>query len=382
MTRKIRFMRNILVLFTITLIISACGEKKEETTTSILRPVKYAAITKSGAGEMHTFSGVAQAEKEAKLSFRVAGTVRTMNVKLGDRVRQGQLIATLDPSDYSIQAEQASASQKGSEANLKSAETSLIIAKANYQRIEKLYENNSVPLSEFEQAKSNYETAQSQFEAAQTQVLSSQKQTQSARNQVNYTRLVAPFNGVITAINTEANELVASGNPVAFLSTISKPEISVGIPENLIARIKKGQKVGIKFSALLNQSFKGTVQEVSFAAGNAPTYPAIIRIDNPSKEIRPGMATSVTFNLGEEGGTEFLVTPIKAIGDGTDGNFAFVLQATDDNGTYQVKKQSVQIGDLLPGGFEVKAGLNEGDLVATAGIKSLLDGMQVTLLEE
>ena len=375
-------MKNIVLPFAVTLILVACGETKEESTTTILRPVKYAAITKSGGNEMHTFSGVAQAEKEANLSFRVAGTVRTMNVKLGDRVRKGQLIATLDPIDYSIQAEQASASQKGSEANLKSAETSLIIARANYQRIEKLYENNSVPLSEFEQAKSNYETAQSQYEAAQTQVLSSQKQTQSARNQVNYTRLTAPFNGVITAVNIEANELVGSGSPVAVLSTINKPEINVGIPENLIARIKRGQKVEIKFSALNSQNFNGTVQEVSFAAGNAPTYPAIIRIDNPSDEIRPGMATSVTFNLGAEGNADFLVSPIKAIGDGTEGNFAFVLKETDNSGTYQVKKQLVKIGSLLPNGFEVKDGLKEGDLVATAGIKSLLDGMQVTLLEE
>ncbi|MEL6277086.1 MAG: efflux RND transporter periplasmic adaptor subunit, partial [Bacteroidota bacterium] len=328
-----------------------------------------------------TFPGVAQAEKEANLSFRVSGTVRNLNIKLGDRVRKGQLIASLDPIDYSIQADQATASEKGAEANLQSAETTLINARANYQRIEKLYENNSVALSEFEQAKSSYESAQSQYEAAKTQVTSAEKQTQSARNQVNYTRLTAPFSGIITAVNIEANELVGSGSPIAILSSISKPEINVGIPENLISRIKKGQKADISFSVLPNQSFKGTVQEVSFAAGNAPTYPAIIRIDNASAEIRPGMAANVRFDLGDPGAEKKLVSPVKAIGSGADGNYAFVLETTQE-GSYKVNKRSVKVGDLLPDGFIVLDGLQEGDLVATAGIKSLLDGMEVTLLEE
>lgn len=374
-------MKNLPILFLPLLLLISCNSETVEAPPPSLRPVKYAPITKSGGEDVHIFSGVAQAEKEAKLSFRVSGTVRNLSVKLGDRVRRGQLIASLDPIDYSIQAEQATASEKGSEANLQSAENSLIIARANYQRIEKLYENNSIPLSEYEQAKSNYETAQSQYEAAKTQVTSAQKQSQAARNQVNYTRLTAPFSGIITAVNIEANELVGSGNPIAILSSVSKPEINVGIPENLISRIQKGQKVAVSFSVLTGESFMGTVQEVSFAAGNAPTYPAIIRIDNASQEIRPGMAANVRFDLGESNAEPKIVSPVKAIGSGVDGNFAYVLEAVDA-GTYKANKRSVEVGALLPDGFVVLAGLQEGDLVATAGLKSLLDGMEVTLLEE
>lgn len=363
------------------LLLVSCAKEQQEVMVESLRPVKYKEVTRSGGKHVYTFSGVAQSDKEANLSFRVAGTVRTMNVKLGERVKKGQLIATLDPSDYSIQADQASASEKGSEANLKSAETQLIITRSNFQRIEKLYENNSVPLTEFEQAKSNYETAQSSVDAAKTQVTSASKQTESARNQVNYTRLTAPFSGVITMLIVEANELVGSGSPVAALSSEKKPEVNVGIPENLISKIKKDQPVTIHFSVLEGEPLKGSVYEVSYAAGSSPTYPAIIRIDNPSEEIRPGMAAAVTFNLGGEEGKNLLVSPVQAIGEDGQGNFAFVLQKADSTG-YIVKKRAVQIGELLPEGFEIKSGLKEGEMVATAGLRSLLDGMKVRLMEE
>ncbi|MEO0339233.1 MAG: efflux RND transporter periplasmic adaptor subunit, partial [Bacteroidota bacterium] len=314
-------MKNYLSILATIFILTACGGGGEEVAQqAVYRPVKYAKVTNSSAHTVRSFTGIAQSEKEAKLSFRVAGTVRSLNVKLGDRVRQGQVIATIDPSDYSIQADQAVASQKGAEANLKSSENQLIIARSNYQRIEKLYENNSVPLSEFEQAKSNFETAQSQYEAAQTQVTSAEKQSQSARNQVKYTQLVAPFSGIISMVMIEANEIVGSGSPIATLSAITKPEVNVGIPENLIAQIKKGQKVNIRFSVLPNASYQGTVQEVSYAAGNSPTYPVIIGIDNPNETIRPGMAATVSFDLDGGNTPDALVCPVKAVGSDEKGN--------------------------------------------------------------
>ncbi len=374
---------NRLLLLLLLASLSACGggEYMDANSEPSLRPVRYQKIGLAQDGSQHTYTGVAQADQLSRLSFRVAGTIRSIDVKLGQRVRRGQLIATIDPSDYSIQADQAFASEKGAEANLQSAETQLINARSTYLRIERLYENNSVPLSDFEQAKSAYESAQSSYEAAQTQVTSAQKQSQSARNQVGYTRLTAPFDGVITGINVEVNEITGSGSPIAEISSEARPEVRVGIPENYISNIKNGQKVGIRFSVLEGQEFMGQVVEVSYAAGNSPTYPAIIRIDNPSDEIRPGMAATVSFSSTDEGeGENAIICPVKALASDMNGTYVFVLEkgATE---AYTVKRQSVEVGELLPQGFAIKGGLEQEQLVATAGLKSLLDGMQVRLME-
>lgn len=363
------------------LLLTACsGSETAVTTEAVIRPVRYQTIGYSQGAGQHTYSGVAQADQLSKLSFRVGGTIRTLNVKLGDRVRKGQLIATIDPIDYSIQAEQANASAKGAVANLQAAETQLINARSTYQRIEKLYENNSVPLNDFEQAKSAYEGAQASYDAAQTQVTSAEKQSQSARNQVSYTRLLAPFSGIITAVNTEVNELVGSGTPVAELSSASKPEVRIGIPENYIANIKRGEAVDIQFSVLPREVFTGKVSEISFATGGSPTYPAIVAIDNPSSAIRPGMAANVTFKTKMEGQAG-LVCPVKALGKDTESTFVYVLEKGAED-AYTARRKTIEVGELLADGFVVKSGLTEGQLVATAGLKSLLDGMSVRLITE
>jgi multidrug efflux system membrane fusion protein len=400
-------MKNTFILLTFFFLLSSCTEKKEEV-KELIRPVRYAEVSQSGGEKTYTFSGVAQSSEETNLSFRVAGNVRTLNVKLGDRVKKGQLIATIDPSDYSIQVDQAVASEKGTEANVKSseaqvssseaqvknAEMQLITARSSFQRIENLYENNSIPLSEYEQAKANFESAETQYEAAKfslsaskagydaakTQVTSASKQTQSARNQVSYTKLVAPFNGVITAVNVEANELVAAGTSIAVLSSERKPEITVGVPEVFINKIKKGQKVSIDFSVLEGKPFNGTVEEMAYAAGNSPTYPIIIRIGNPTKDIHPGMAANVTFQFGNaKAKSNALVIPVKSVGENDKGNFVFLIDESD--GKTVVKKQIITVGKLTSEGFEIKEGLSAGQKIAVAGLQTLLEGQEVKLLQ-
>ena len=372
---RVLFMLFMAVLF-------SCGEQEKPPVKQSIRPVRYGKIIKTGSAASNTFSGIAQSSKEANLSFKVAGTINSLKVKVGDRIRRGQVIASLDAIDYSIEYDRAVAQLKNAETQIKSAETQRVTTKSSFDRIEKLYENNSVPLSEYEQARASYEAAESQYEAAQAQMTASTKQVQAAKNQVSYARLTAPFNGIITQLNAEENELVGSGSPVAILSADGEPEVQVGIPEAYIGQIKRGQKVDIQFSILPQQQFKGTISEVAFSSSEASTYPVIVQIAKPSADIRPGMAAKVTFDLQQkkvDSKGPVLIAPAKSIGEGPDGNFAFLLQKSGE--LFTVKKTIVQVGDLLPSGFEVKSGLTEGDLVATAGLKSLAEGMQVKLLE-
>jgi len=367
-------------LFFLLLFLSCDAEEKPVLKESI-RPVRYAKVIKTNTLASNTFSGLSQSSKEAKLSFKVAGTLNSLKVKVGDQVRRGQVIASLDAIDYSIDYDRAVAQLKNAETQVKAAQTQRVSTKSAYERVEKLYENNSIPLSEYEQAKASYDAAESQYEAAQAQATASKKQVEAARNQVSYARLTAPYNGIITEITVEENELVASGNAVAVLSAEGEPEVRVGIPEAFISKIRKGQKVDIEFSIISDQVFKGTVSEVAFSSNEASTYPVIVKIDQPNDEMRPGMAANVTFSQGavSKNQPQLLFAPAKAIGEGTSGNFAYVLEKSGEH--YKVKKVAVEIGQLLQEGFEIKNGLKEGEMIATAGLNALLDGMTVKLLE-
>jgi len=367
-----------ILIISILFLFTAC-EKAAPKVEKKIRPVRYGKIIKSGAATTNTFAGTSQSSNVANLSFKVAGSINSFDLKIGDKVRKGQTIARIDATDYTVTYDQSLANLKKAESQINSAQSNEITAKSNYERVEKLYENNSVPLSEYEQAKATYESAQSAYEATLAQVTAAQKQSQAANNQVRYAKLVAPFTGVITAVFVAENEIVSPGKPLVTLSAEGKPEVAVNVPESIIDQIKRKQKVDIAFSAIPDKTFKGTITEVGYSSGAASTYPVTIQVDKPSSRMRPGMATNVMFSQAVvKANASKLVAPTAAIGQVGKSTYAFVLEK--DSSNYKVKKTTVEIGDILPDGFVVKNGLKEGQLVATAGLRSLLDGMEVKLM--
>ncbi len=387
-------MRLTLVCLTVLIFISC--NKQEEETVSKIRPVKHAKASLSDGSEYNTFSGVVKAERETALSFKVGGTLSSLRINLGDEVRKGQLIATIDATDYQIQEQQAQSQKEGStanlqsaEANAKAAETQLINAQSTYDRIEKLYANNSVSLSEYQQAKAgldaakaSYDAANSQVKAAETQVSASSQQVQAANNQSAYTKLVSPISGVITAIGADENEVVGSGRMIATVSSIGRPEVEVGVPELFINKIEKGQKVTITMPSLPQQVLEGSVYKVAYSAGSAPTYPVYAKLYGGAKDVRPGMAANVRFEISKNASSiESVIAPVEAVGKDGDGNFVFVLKPSEDE-IYVSEQRRVEVGGLFPGGFEIKSGLMKDEIVATAGLKTLFDGTKVRLLNE
>jgi len=266
------------------LLFCMCSPKEEKDTVRI-RPVKHITLSKTSVSHQHTFTGTAQSKEQANLSFRVAGTVNKINVKVGDLVKRGQLIASLEPTDYQVSLQQAQAQERGAEASeessetqIKSAEANFIASKSAYQRVTKLYENNSVSLSEFEQSKANFEAALAQFDAAKSQYEAAKFSTNAskgsvnaAQNQVKYTRITAPFSGVISQQLIEENELVNSGTPVVTISSLGKPEVTVGVPEILISEVEKGMIAQVAFSTIPDKTFDARVIEVGFSPGSGST---------------------------------------------------------------------------------------------------------------
>ena len=374
-----------LLYFGLLLLLTACGGSEEEVAVETpVRAIRAASVTVDDGTSSQVFNGVAEAAGRTPLSFRVAGTVRSLPVNLGQRVRRGQLIATLDPADLQVQQSQATAQRQASQAQLESAQTQLIAARAAYDRTSRLYENNSVSLSQFEQVRSEFQSAQAQVEAAQSQLEASSAQLRAAGNQVAYTRLTAPFSGVITEKHVEENEFAGSGTAIVTLSTEEDPEVEVSVPEDVVGRLAAGQRVETTFSSIPGRTFTGTISEVAYAAAGSPSYPVMVTINDETEAIRPGMAATVRFRFGAETAERdsLIVAPTASISEGPDGRFVFRLDAGDRNGQYVARRVPVTVGDYTDAGFVVRDGLSPGDLVATAGLKQLIDGMPVRLLTQ
>lgn len=356
--------QQVCLLVALPIVMIACTS--ETTSEAIpIRPVQFYELEPSLQSGVATFTGVTKSGQEAAVAFKVSGVVEQLPVKNGQRVKRGQLLASLDPEDYALQVEQANV-------QVKQAQTSLNVARSTYERVERLYEGNSVSLSEFEQAKGNYEASEAQLAAAEQQV-------QAAQNQLNYTQLRAPFSGVISNLNVEEGELVGVGNPIAILDTEGKPEVEVGMADRYIGRVKQGLPVTIRLSAFPDQVFKGEVAEVSYSQSQSTTYPVRARFIKPSQNIRPGLSAEVEFEFKGSATAKSLVIPAKAVGEDAEGK-RFVYKLTGSGDTLTVEQQYVKLGELGPEGFVVLEGLAPGDRVATAGLSTLLTGMKVRLL--
>ena len=219
----------------------SCAGKKEKP-AEILRPVRYEKVIMYGGEQSRTFSGVSKAGIETNLSFKVGGTINRLNVKDGDQIRAGQLIAVLDDTDYILQLDQT-------KANLTQAEVQMQNAKSTYDRMSKLYETGSVSVNDYEQAKAAYESANAG-------VSSARKQVQLAEQRVNYTRLRAPIAGRVANLNAEINENIMAGFTIITLTSGSDIEVTVGIPEAFIAMVNEGDVVEVEVSSHCRQKFK------------------------------------------------------------------------------------------------------------------------------
>lgn len=359
-----RLTRNLYaIVFTATLGLG-CGDaptpKKE------LRPVRFQEIFSTGSGRVRTFSGVCKAGIESKLSFRVPGTLEKLNVQVGDKVKKGQILAELDATDYALKVQEAQAS-------LQNAKAIEIQAKNDYERVLALYENNNASASDLD-------ASRAKFKSAQAGVSATQKVIQLAQLQVSYTRLRAPEDGDIAEVPVEVNENTQAGKTVVVLTSGSVPEVQLAVPEVLISKVKQGSRVDIRLDAEPGKQFKGTVSEIGvMSLSTATTFRVTVKFDSAFSEVRPGMAAEVSIKFEYRKDEDRILVPPASVGEDREGRHVFVVIPGDSAGIGIVHKRRVTIGDLTDDGLEVIEGLIDGDLLVTAGVSRIQDGMPVKM---
>ena len=340
----------------------SCGSEAPQVETP-LRPVRTVTVHSSGNARTRTFAGVAQADVESTLSFRVSGNLRRLLVETGDSVEAGQLIAELDPTDYELRMQEA-------EASLIQAEAQARRAAAEYERVRGLYENRNASRSDLDAARAQSESSEAQIDAAQQRV-------EQARAQLSYTRLLAPLTGLIGRVPAEVNENVGAGDAIAVLTSGERPEVDVPVPESLIGEIVRGSTVAVTFDALAGREFTALVSEVGVMSTTlATTFPVTVQMRDAEPDIRAGMAAQVRFSFAVDDNRERFVVPAQAVVEDRDGRFVYVVEEGGD-GTGTVRRREVSVGELTGEGIEVLEGLRDGEVVVTAGVSQITDGLEV-----
>lgn len=352
---------------TLAIILVGCGGG-EAPEPDPIRPVRYTQVFAQGSLRERTFSGVVHAGLESRLSFKVAGTVARVPVKVGDEVETGDVLAELDRTDYQLQVRTAEASRDRARAEARAAS-------ANYDRIRALYEDGNASPADLDQARTARDATAAATQAAE-------RQLELAELQLGYTRLTAPVAGAVAAVNSEANENVPAGTPVVVLTSGARAEVRVALPDVLITQLREGDAAVVQVDALAGRALAATVKEVGVTASDrGATFPVSVVLDDEVADVRPGMSAEVTFRFGRDDGRDRLVVPAVAVAEDREGRFVFVVRGDDDADTATVARREVEVGDLTTEGLEITAGLEDGERLVTAGVHRLTDGQAVRLLD-
>ena len=253
------------------LFLSACSssENTDNKTSADSAIVVTIGIPSSEGQSELKISGQVEAGETAGISTRVMGYITMVNVKVGDKVNKGQLLVTISNQDILAKRAQADAMITEADAAYKNAQK-------DFERFTNLYRQQSASAKELENFSLQYTSAKSRLESA--------KQMRNEVNaSLNYTRLTAPFSGVVTQKLADAGNMANPGMPILTLEQSGSYQVSAAVPENAISQVHQGSAAIISINAV-NKTIKGKISQISqssqFSGGQY-----IIKVQIPDPEI-------------------------------------------------------------------------------------------------
>ncbi len=288
-------------------------------------PVQFAKVRHEDITAKVRAPGKIEPRTQVKISADIAGKVVRLLVKEGDKVHRGKLMLQLDDTQYRAAADQARAQLATARARVKDAETALKVAESNYTRQSALWKEKVLSQAEWDQATSTIESARTASSAAEQEVSRAEAAFAGASDNLSKTRFLAPFDGVVSALDVEQGEIVIIGtmnNPgtqILTVSDLSRMLVKADVDESDVVDMKLGQKAKISVDAIPETTFAGTVEEIGNTAKRSATattegqtnFEVKVVFDSQVSEVRPGMTADVEIETATH--TNTLGVPIQAV---------------------------------------------------------------------
>ncbi|MFM0267539.1 efflux RND transporter periplasmic adaptor subunit [Paraburkholderia sediminicola] len=352
--------------------LAACSKK--EVAAPAPRPVVAVAVHADGsAAAAASLPGEVQARYSTPLSFRVGGKIIERRVRLGDVVKNGQIVARLDPADAQKNAASA-------QAQLEAAQHSLVYAKQQLDRDQAQAKENLIAASQLEQTTNAYASAAAQRDQAAQQAALS-------KDQLQYTTLSANHAGVITAEQADTGQNVSAGQAVYNLAWSGDVDVVCDVPESALAALSVGQTAQVTLAALPGRSFNARVRELSPAADpQSRTYRARLTLDNPGPDVRLGMTADIALaapspsdSSASQSGA-FTVPATALFHDGTQPAVWVVRAADNAPGVDTLELRRVTVTRYNERTIVIGQGLKEGERVVLQGVHTVTAGEKVHVI--
>jgi RND family efflux transporter MFP subunit len=354
------------------------------------------AVTKAALANLSqklTLAAEFRPSQETDLHAKVAGYLQEINVDVGDHVRQGQIIASLEVPEFKDDLQQATFAKKRSESDVLRARSESQRANSVYDAANLTYNRlwavsqarpNLIAQQEIDEALAKVQIAQAQvntakasLEVAEDQVKMQEAMIERVNTIAAYTTIRAPFSGVITNRYADKGAMIQQGTasqtqalPVVRLSQISRLRLVLPVPESVVPRIRIGRAVQVNVPAL-NQTFTGRVARFAETVTAATrTMETEVDVPNPRLLLKPGMYATADLELDKKSDT--ITVPVQTISRKENKTIVMVVNAQK-----KLEVREIVTGLETPISVEVVAGLREGEMVVVGNLSQFKAGQTV-----
>ncbi|MDX1796339.1 MAG: efflux RND transporter periplasmic adaptor subunit [Hydrogenovibrio sp.] len=340
--------------------LAACESEKtaEKTATYQTIPVDVETVTLGTIPLKVVVPGSIVPDQKALIASRLMGYIKDLNVKVGQAVKRGEPLFSIDSSDIKSGILKA-------RSGYQQAQAALMDAKLDYDRFKRLYEDESVSKQQFDKINLKYKVAQENLVAAKTNL-------EQAKSQLQYANVKAPFDGVVVQKMAVAGDLAAPGNPVLALENRSSLSVQTQVSQDLYTVLRLGDTATVMIDGQ-KTPVTGTIYTLVSAA-DPKTRTHTVKLSLPSYvDVNSGTFAHVGFKRGER---QTIMVPEKAIINRSGIQGVFVVEG---NKAYF---RMVRLGEVIGDKVEIKAGLNLGDVIVTSHNQSLLNEDHLIIRKE
>jgi RND family efflux transporter MFP subunit len=368
----------------LTIFLAGCSEApKEKSTAAPPKPVAVSTITVATEiwPSIYEATGTVRARTSAAISAKMMGYIREVKVQAGDRVREGQLLVTIDTRDLDINSRRAEAAREEIRGAVPEADSAVAAAKANldlaqvtFSRMQELFQKKSISSQEFDESSARLKSSQAAFAMARarrvqlnSKIAQADQEVRSTEVTRTYADICAPFAGLVIARTAEPGSLALPGTPLLTMEREGAYRLEALVEESQLTAIRIGQPVSVTLDPV-NQTIDARVSEI-VPAVDAASRAYIVKIDLPAlPNIRSGVFGRAGFPLGSR---STLAIPFAAVIER--GQLQSVLVA--DEGV--ARNRLISAGAKRNDRIEVLAGLSAGERIVFPVPPGLADGTRI-----
>jgi membrane fusion protein, multidrug efflux system len=355
-------MRRLALSAALSVVLLACACSRPAPPPEPVRGVRTITVSQPSAGSSVDYAGEVRARTESRLSFRVAGKMVSRPVDLGDVVKAGQVLASLDPMDLKL-------GQQAASSGLEAARVNADQASADLQRFKELREQGFISAAELDRRESTWKAAQAQYEQARAQA---SVQT----NQARYTTLVADGAGVVTGVEAEPGAVLAAGAPVLRVAQDGPRDVVFAVPEQQAGALRalegKPDVLKVRLWGEGQSSVPAMVREVS-AAADPSTRTFLVKADVGRAAVKLGQTATVSLLV--PGASGAFKVPLSAVFEQQGQSHVWLLDTTAMTARAQPVKVAGAEGNMVL----IAEGISAGQTIVSAGAHTLTAGQKVSL---